>query len=306
MRSVLMRVEVTVVGVMVVLGLFIVPSAAAAVTGVGALLVEEGTDGQPPPNDPQPADPRRPPSENVDNALEYAEGATSRRRANDGGEDPLTGIGADGAGFDFSFLTAGIVGLAVTALGVSVYAGTRFTTREEVLANPVRVKIYAHVREKIGANLKQITDDLGLTTTNAIWHLRKLEDANLVHSRRFNGYKVFYPAEGGVAARRLSLSVTALTNDNAQSVFEYVIANPGTHQREIARALEVNHGTVRWHLRKLRRAELLTEVRRGKTSAYFATEMGVAALENVSKQATGAIRSAVATAAILGVFSPKS
>src|SRR5207244_3392160 len=109
------------------------------------------------------------------------------------------------------------------------------------LENDVRARIYQHLRDRVGANLKQITDDLALTTTNAIWHLRKLEDAGLIHSRRFNGYKVFYPAEGGVEARKMSLSMTALTNGNAQDVFEFVVANPGAHQREIARALGVNH-----------------------------------------------------------------
>jgi predicted transcriptional regulator len=170
-----------------------------------------------------------------------------------------------------------------TGVGALLFVGrTRYASREAVLENDVRGRIYAYLQQRVGANLKQITDELALTTTNAIWHLRKLEDAGLVRSRRFSGFKVFYPAEGGVEARRLSLSMTALANSNAKEVLEYVLANPGTHQREIARALSVNHGTVRWHLKKLRTAELLTEIKRGKTSAYYVTDGGRAALEHVT------------------------
>ncbi|HWG92150.1 MAG TPA: helix-turn-helix domain-containing protein [Candidatus Thermoplasmatota archaeon] len=177
------------------------------------------------------------------------------------------------------FATFGTLGLLGS---FAIFMGSRFIRPDEVLANPVRQQIYDYLRTRVGANLKQITDDLNLTTTNAIWHLRKLEDADLVSSKRFNGYKVFYPTEGGVGARDLSLSMTALQNGNAQEVFEFVVAHPGAHQREIARALAVNHGTVRWHLKKLRTAQLLTEARQGKVSTYFPTPMGLEALQGMA------------------------
>lgn len=186
------------------------------------------------------------------------------------------------------------VGLASVAAAL-IQGGARFVTPAEVLANDVRKDIFGYLRARTGANLKQVTDDLHLTTTNAIWHLRKLEEAGLVNSRRFNGYKIFYPAEGGVEARRISLGKTALANENAQEVFEHVAANPGIHQREIARALGVNHGTVRWHLKKLLSAELIVETRRGKASAYEPTPTGLRALREVEA-------SKVVTAPVAPVF----
>lgn len=212
---------------------------------------------------------------------------------------PPVATPVDPASFEIPWLAASVaVGLAGVALAGLLLGGARFVTPAEVLQNDVRQRIYAHLKARVGANLKQVTDDLHLTTTNAIWHLRKLEEAGLIHSRRFNGYKVFYPAEGGVEARRMSLGKTALANDNAQEVFEHVVANPGTHQREIARALGVNHGTVRWHLKKLMHAELVVETRRGKASSYEPTTIGLAALREVAGQrATTAPSDAAVTAA---------
>lgn len=218
-----------------------------------------------------------------------------------GGSTPeLPAVAAPGdAGMQLPWLAfAGVaIGLATLAGAALFFGGARFVTPTEVLQNDVRQRIYALLKARVGANLKQVTDELGLTTTNAIWHLRKLEDAGLIHSRRFNGYKVFYPAEGGVEARKLSLGKTALANGNAQEVFEQVVAHPGTHQREIARALGVNHGTVRWHLKKLMHAELIVETRRGKASAYEPTPMGLAALREVGARAPAAPPASLVTAA---------
>ena len=194
--------------------------------------------------------------------------------------EPLTGVAPDVPWIAFAGAALGLAGLAA----VFFFGGARFVTPAEVLQNDVRQRIYQYLKLRVGANLKQVTDDLGLTTTNAIWHLRKLEESGLIHSKRFNGYKVFYPAEGGVEARRLSLGKTALANGNAQEVFEHVVAHPGTHQREIARALGVNHGTVRWHLKKLLHAELIVETRRGKASSYEPTPIGLESLREVCAQ----------------------
>jgi len=199
-------------------------------------------------------------------------------------ELPAISVPSNEGAFDLPWLAFAGAGMAVAGLVAAgfFFGGARFVTPAEVLQNDVRQRIYGYLKERVGANLKQVTDDLALTTTNAIWHLRKLEEAGLIHSRRFNGYKVFYPAEGGVEARKLSLGKTALANGNAQEVFEHVVANPGTHQREIARALGVNHGTVRWHLKKLIYAELVVETRRGKASSYEPTVMGMSALREVA------------------------
>lgn len=258
----------------VAIALLLVPVAAAAAPGIGLVdgLMPKG-----------PSEGPREVDTLAEDALEFAglgEGANAL--------PAVTAPMGDDVQLPWLSVAGVAVGLASFAAAALFFGGARFVTPAEVLQNDVRQRIYAYLKERVGANLKQVTDDLRLTTTNAIWHLRKLEESGLIHSKRFNGYKVFYPAEGGVEARRLSLGKTALANGNAQEVFEHVVANPGTHQREIARALGVNHGTVRWHLKKLMHAELIVETRRGKASAYEPTAMGLAALREVGARKTAA------------------
>ena len=61
----------------------------------------------------------------------------------------------------------------------------------------------------------------------------------------------------------------------------YLQDNPGKHLLEIAHALELNHHTVKWHIKKMYMAELID----GDTSnsaypVYYPTEIGANALNN--------------------------
>lgn len=170
---------------------------------------------------------------------------------------------------------------ALSAGGAWWVGGARLTTPEEVLQNEVRSNIYEYVSETTGAHLHQISEELDLSTTNAVWHLRKLQEAGLVDSKKFNGYRIFYPVDGGVEAQKLSIGVNVLGNDNARRIFEHLTREPGHHQREIARSLDINHGTVRWHLRKMRKAEMVVETKKGNATKYFPTDLGREALTEI-------------------------
>ena len=119
--------------------------------------------------------------------------------------------------------------------------------------------------------------------SNAAWHLRKLEQTNLVRSRVIGGKKVFYLVEGGIEARKEAIAESILKNKNARDIMEYLSKNPGKHLLEIAHALKLNHHTVKWHIKKMYIAELVD----GDTSnsaypVYYPTEMGSSALKNYS------------------------
>ena len=195
----------------------------------------------------------------------------------------------DGLGFDLD-LTTGIVlgvGLAVAAIAATLFfmGGARFVNAENVLDNEARKQIFEYIQAHPGVHLRAAAQNLSLSTTNVLWHLRKLEQANLVTSKKFEGYKVFYPVEGGVETKRKALAMSVLKNDNAQQILEYVSANPSAHQREIARALGVNHGTVRWHLRKMEEAELLAPVKKEHTTHYYLSDLGKQAVGDFAQRA---------------------
>ncbi|MDX1612424.1 MAG: winged helix-turn-helix transcriptional regulator [Candidatus Thermoplasmatota archaeon] len=161
------------------------------------------------------------------------------------------------------------VSLVMTTL---ITAGTKHINRDNVLEHDTRKAMHEYLWEVGSAHLRRIATALDLSTTNATWHLDKLRKADLVGEVKVNGYRMYYPKGGGRILRDQCLMAAQVQSENAQAVVEYVAEHPGSHQREIARALDVNHGTARWHLGRLAEAGILEERKEGRTTTYRLTE----------------------------------
>jgi len=176
-----------------------------------------------------------------------------------------------------------IIAAIATIIAFFTLGGIKYVTSENVLNTEVRKNLYNYIDEYPGSHLREIARELDLKPSNAAWHLRKLEQTNLVRSRTIGGKKVFYLVEGGVEARREAIAESILRNKNAREIMVYLQDNPGKHLLEIANALSLNHHTVKWHIRKMYMAELID----GDTSnsaypVYYPTEIGTQAIKNFS------------------------
>lgn len=176
-----------------------------------------------------------------------------------------------------------IVTISLAGAGLLTWVlASRYVDPMVALKNPQRSMLYGFIKGNPGVHLKQLSTEFRMKTSTVLWHIRKLEHADLVRSKKANGYRVFYPVSGGMEAKQLSTAVTALSNGNARSIFEFVALNPGAHRRILSGRLTINPGTVRWHLKKLREAGLVAELAQDRFSTYYATEMGLKAMRQVA------------------------
>jgi len=185
--------------------------------------------------------------------------------------------------------TIGItIALVVAAVGTIIafftFGGIKYVTAENVLDTEVRKNLYQYIEEYPGSHLREIARELDLKPSNAAWHLRKLEQTNLVRSRDIGGKKVYYLVDGGIEARKEAVAEAILRNRNACRIMEYLTEHPGKHLLEIAHALNLNHHTVKWHIKKMYLAELVD----GDTSnsaypVYYPTNLGFESAKNFSK-----------------------
>ncbi len=176
-----------------------------------------------------------------------------------------------------SFSLAGVATAVLTAGGFALV--TRYISPKEALKNPQRAMLYGFVRATPGVHLKQLSEEFGMKTSSILWHIRKLESAELVKSERVNGFRVFYPVEGGVEIRKVSRALATLQNDNALHIYQYIERHPGTPAAAMAERLSLHGGTARWHLRKLRDHGLLDELVQSDGSRFYPTPLGNRALE---------------------------
>lgn len=208
--------------------------------------------------------------------------------APDNGVDPGF-AGRIRAAFQDRLLMAGVAALALSTLGLAGFAlVSRYIPPKEALKNPQRSMLYGFIRGNPGVHLKKLSEEFSMKTSSILWHIRKLECAELVRSERANGYRVFYPTEGGIAVKNVSRAVATLQNPNARALFEHVHAHPGRGVAEISATLHIHPGTVRWHLKKLKEFNLVEEVARGDAVSYFATPLGHTSLQTLLRTPEGA------------------
>jgi len=178
-----------------------------------------------------------------------------------------------------------IIAAVTIIVAVITFGGIKYVTPENVLNTEVRKNLYDYIDEYPGSHLREIARELNLKPSNAAWHLRKLEQTNLVRSRAIGGKKVFYLVEGGIDARREAVAESILRNNNARDIMLYLHKNPGKHLLEIAHALKLNHHTVKWHIKKMYIAELVEgDTSNSSYPVYYPTEIGIQATQNLLQQ----------------------
>ncbi|MEM0492994.1 MAG: winged helix-turn-helix transcriptional regulator [Candidatus Thermoplasmatota archaeon] len=185
------------------------------------------------------------------------------------------------------------IGVIVTIIAIiitffSLFGGIKYVTPENVLDTEVRKNLYDYLDEYPGSHLREIARELNLKPSNAAWHLRKLEQTNLVRSRVIGGKKIYYLVEGGIEARRLAVAESVLRNQNAKRIMSYLNEHPGRHLLEIAHALNLNHHVVKWHLNKMHEAELVeADTSHSVYPVYYPTQLGSEALDSTDNKSYG-------------------
>lgn len=176
-----------------------------------------------------------------------------------------------------------IVAAIATIIAFLTLGGIKYVTPENVLNTEVRKNLYNYIDGYPGSHLREIARELDLKPSNAAWHLRKLEQTNLVRSRVIGGKKVYYLVDGGIEARREAIAESVLRNKNARDIMLYLADHPGKHLLEIANALNLNHHTVKWHIKKMYMAELIEgDTTNSAYPVYYPTEVGIQSIRNYS------------------------
>lgn len=199
--------------------------------------------------------------------------------AEQGGDTPAApgdpvGSGDDGVDWGSGLVWGlGLGGIGLAAVAGALYylgvGGLRHIDKHNVLDHPMRQSLLDVVETEPGVHLRELANRHDTAVTNTQWHLRKLEMAGLVKTQKVQGRRLYYPTRGGAAAKDQAVRNAAIQNPNAKKIMDYLQGHPGTNQRTLAENLDMNPGTVRWHLRKMQSAEMVRIVQDGTQTCYF-------------------------------------
>ncbi|AEF96838.1 winged helix-turn-helix transcriptional regulator [Methanotorris igneus] len=135
--------------------------------------------------------------------------------------------------------------------------------KEKVLLNDTRKEIYNYIVNNPGVHLREIAKNLNKSVSTIIWHLRILEKANLIRSKKVGNKRIYYPK--GMDVRDLQLIY--LNNKLSKKIYEYLLKNPA-HLRKISRDLDIPVETVRYNLRKMEELGIVDSYEEGNKIIY--------------------------------------
>ena len=163
-----------------------------------------------------------------------------------------------------------LISKLVGVLGTIVAVGyINLRNKEAVLLNNLRREIYNYVLENPGVHLREICRTFDISMSTATWHLKILEKAGFIKSERFKNKIVYYPA--GMVKEELVLMLT-LNDDKAKSIVRYLLDVGKAHLRKIARDLNLNVETARYHVKKLERAGVIQSSEEKNRIVYSVNE----------------------------------
>lgn len=130
----------------------------------------------------------------------------------------------------------------VTRIGFSLRLYSRIP-RDELLDHETRQRLFDEVERVPGASIAALARAVEVPRTTAVYHLSRLESADLLESRREGVHRRFYPAkhEGEREPKSTREHVLAAIEDS-----------PGIHASEVADSLDVSRQVVSYHVGELK------------------------------------------------------
>ena len=140
--------------------------------------------------------------------------------------------------------------------------------RTAVLEHEKRDEIYGLIRATPGIHAHEIGERANIGWGTTVYHLKLLENHNLVVSQKSGRYKRFFVNTGEFTKKKDVYG--ALRNETAKSVAQYIVEHPGVTQKDLCAALGIQPSLASWHVEKLEGVELVKRVKDGRQVRYFA------------------------------------
>jgi len=142
-------------------------------------------------------------------------------------------------------------------------------SRDKVLENYNRGRVYEYVELNPGAHFHGILVALGMNNGSLVYHLEVLQREGLVTSRQEGMYRRFFPK--GVELPPLPENGTTLAQ---QIVLKVIEEMPGITQKQLSRFLGLPRSTLAYQVDRLSAMGLIVSEKRGRKVHYSAKRGG--------------------------------
>lgn len=129
-----------------------------------------------------------------------------------------------------------------------------------------RKQIFEYIKANPGSHFSKIKRELGMETGLLQYHLRKLEEYNVIESKDHQGKRrLFGPRE--LNAEEQSI-LSTLRYETTRRILLYLLEHGPARNGEIADAVGIAPSTVTWHVSNLLDQGVVETIQDGRTTRY--------------------------------------
>jgi DNA-binding MarR family transcriptional regulator len=140
---------------------------------------------------------------------------------------------------------------------------------DDLLEHETRRAMHDLLVASPGSNIQDLKSRLAIAWGTAVYHLERLERAQVVVSHRVGNHRRYYVSGSGAARARASWGV--LHNETARRLAMAVMANPGATQQDLCSQIGVRHPVASKHLKRLEHHALIRTETAHRYRLYYPT-----------------------------------
>jgi predicted transcriptional regulator len=141
---------------------------------------------------------------------------------------------------------------------------------EAALELDTRRRIFEFLEKVPGAHFREIHRRLDIPTSVVEYHLKYMEDRDMLVSRMEGRYKRYY-VQGRMGSSDKTL-LSMLRQKVPRRIIMHVALNPGVNHRDLTDAVGISPSTLSYHMKKLLGKEVLRQVREGRENRYWVVD----------------------------------
>ena len=130
-----------------------------------------------------------------------------------------------------------------------------------------RQRIYNYIKNNPGSHLRRISKVLSIALGDTQYQLNRLENTNLIRSRRVGLYKTYYTVS--ISGERNEKISAILQQETPRDIILYLIENPGATHNQIANHKGFSGATIHWHMSHLIQIGLVYNHKEGRYTRYY-------------------------------------
>lgn len=174
----------------------------------------------------------------------------------------LFGLGFIAMGGLFFILATEIGFVFMVTLIITLYTKL---SQKKVIDHEVRGLIRGYIIANPGDHYSSIKKKLRLRNGTLAYHLKILEDNDLIMSKKDGIYKRYYPT-------RMKIDMSKVPVSTQESILNAIVDKPGISRNEICTDLDLSRQVVNYHTKGLANAGLITYHKKGRNTYYQPAE----------------------------------